>query len=125
MREREELIPVARHEPTDIGERFVWWAAASMLGLLAACALVTWLLYPRATLDRTLELPLPVYPAPRLQANPAADLRAFRARELERLNGTGWIDKTHGIVHIPIEDAMRSVAKQGIADWPKPSGGAR
>jgi hypothetical protein len=34
------------------------------------------------------------------------------------LNSAGWVDKPHGIAHIPIEDAMREVAAQGIAGWP-------
>ena len=37
-------------------------------------------------------------------------------------NGTGWIDKAHGIVHIPIADAMRQVAQEGIPGWPAPTG---
>ena len=36
-------------------------------------------------------------------------------------NGTGWIDKAHGIAHIPIADAMRLVAQEGIPGWPAPT----
>ena len=80
-------------------------------------------LYPTAMQDRRLTTALPVYPPPRLQADPAADLQRFTAQELSRLNSAGWVDKTRGIVHIPINEAMRSIAAQGIPDWPVASGG--
>jgi hypothetical protein len=67
--------------------------------------------------------PLPDYPAPKLQSDPTTDLRLFTAQELSRLNSTGWADKSHGIVHIPIDDAMRRIAAHGIPDWPAASGG--
>src|SRR5262245_28827320 len=42
-------------------------------------------------------------PEPRLQTEPALDLRALRAAEDARLHGTGWVDREAGVVHIPIE----------------------
>jgi hypothetical protein len=42
----------------------------------------------------------------------------FYAQEMSRLNSTGWVDKQRGIAHIPIADAMRLTAQQGIPDWP-------
>jgi len=33
-----------------------------------------------------------------------------RARQLERLGSTGWLDRQAGIAHIPIDEAMRLVA---------------
>jgi hypothetical protein len=58
-------------------------------------------------------------PAPRLQINPAQDLAKFRANEDKRLDSYYWIDKQKGIVHIPIERAMRKLAHDGIAGFPK------
>ena len=118
MASTEKLIPTARHEHTDIGERFIWVGAALMLGLLVACALLTRWLYPQSLSDATLTSPLPEYPAPRLQSDPAADMRAFHAQQLWQLDSTGWVDEGHGVVHIPIADAMRIVAHEGIPGWP-------
>jgi len=120
MADTEKLIPDARHERTDIGERFIWAAAALLLGLLIGCALLARWLYPQSLSDATLILPLPVYPAPRLQPDPAADMRAFHAQELRQLDSTGWVDQAHGVVHIPIADAMRIVEREGIPGWPAP-----
>jgi hypothetical protein len=114
----EVLIPAARHEPTDIGEGFIWGAFAAGVSVLVLCALIVLWLYPQSPLDRTLTLPLPVFPAPRLQPSPAADLKKSRAEELHVLQGTGWVDKAGSIVHIPISQAMRLVAQEGIPGWP-------
>lgn len=118
MAEEKRLIPVARFEATDVGRGFIWGAVATCSAVLLACALLVFWLYPSSTQDHTLALPLPVYPAPRLQSHPVADMRAFRAGELERLNSTGWVDKTEGIVHIPITQAMQEIVQEGIPGWP-------
>ena len=119
MDEPEIAIPAARHERSDIGERFIWAALAASGGLLLACALLTYGFYPSSHLDRTLPLPLPRYPAPRLQPDPPADLRAFYAEEMRRLASSGWADSSHRTAHIPIEQAMREVARDGIPGWPR------
>jgi hypothetical protein len=119
------VIPSARRESTDIGERFIWAALGVVLGVLVLCGLLVSWLYPQSRLDRTLSLPLPVYPAPRLQPSPPEDLKKFRAAELRTLEGTGWVDKTHGIVHVPISEAMRLVAQEGIPGWPVTRAAAR
>ena len=123
MADTDKLIPTARHEHSDIGERSIWVAAALMLGLLFACALLTWWLYPQSLSDATLTLPLPVYPAPRLQSDPRADMRTFHAQQMQQLDSTGWVDEVHGVVHIPIADAMRIVGQEGIPGWPAPGAG--
>jgi hypothetical protein len=125
MGEPKRAIPDARREPTDIGEGFIWAAVGTCLGTLIFCAGVVIGLYPKSLSDVRLRLPLPVYPAPRLQPNPAADMRVFYAEEMRRLNGTGWVDQAHGIVHIPIDEAMREVAQEGIAGWPAAQPDAR
>jgi len=119
MAEAERIVPTARHEASDVGEGFVWGAFALLLGSLIAIALLVLWLFPQSVLDRTIAAPLPVYPAPRLQPNPRADMEAFHAAEMQRLNGTGWIDKAGGVVHIPIADAMRKMAQDGIPGWPE------
>ena len=58
-------------------------------------------------------------PQPRLQTDPAEDLAQFRAEEEKRLDSYYWIDKKKGIVHIPIERAMKEVAAEGIDGFPR------
>jgi hypothetical protein len=118
MPEAERLIPTARHEPEDISERFAWGAVASLTALLVGCALLVWWLYPPSRSNVALVRPLPVYPAPRLQTSPSADMTSFHAEEMQRLNGAGWVDRAKGTLHIPIDEAMRKVAEEGIPGWP-------
>jgi hypothetical protein len=58
-------------------------------------------------------------PQPRLQTDPSEDLAQFRAEEDRRLNGYYWIDKQRGLVHIPIEQAMKELAEGGIDGYPR------
>lgn len=119
MAESKRAISVPRHERRDIGERFIFLAVGTMLALLIICALGTLWLYPQSRLDRTLRLPLPVFPKPTLQTNPAADMSAFYAREMQSLETGGRIDGKAGVGQMPIEEAMRQTARDGIPGWPK------
>lgn len=119
----EPALPPARYEQADVTFRFLLCGAGVVLGTVLLCTFGVMWLFPTTVQDRRLTTALPVYPAPRLQADPAADLQRFTAQELSRLNSVGWVDKGHGIVHIPIKDAMRRIAVQGIPDWPTASGG--
>ena len=51
---------------------------------------------------------------PLLQLAPEVDLQAFRAREDAELSGYGWIDRTAGVVRIPIDRAMELIAQRGL-----------
>ncbi len=53
-------------------------------------------------------------PLPRLQVSPPADLQAFRAREEAELSSYGWINKTAGVVRVPIARAMELVLEKGL-----------
>ncbi len=55
-----------------------------------------------------------VPPGPRLQPNPADDLRRLRTWELERLGGYGWVDQTTGVFRIPIERAKQLVVENDV-----------
>jgi hypothetical protein len=115
----EPVLPPARYERADANARAALIVfPATLVGLLLSVLLVWWI-FPKATVDRRLPSPIPLYPPPRLQSDPAADMWKFREAELARLNSAGWDDQAKGIGHIPIDDAMHRVAASGIPDWPK------
>jgi hypothetical protein len=58
--------------------------------------------------------PALLFPAPQLQPDEVADLNKFRTATEERLN-------TSGKGHIPIEQAMEAVAKNGLPVQPQPA----
>ena len=116
--------PAARHEESDVNVRGVLGFAAGLLVTAVLIQLMVWLLfvyfsgreaarvvpeYPLAAGEQTR-----VPPEPRLQTNPREDLRALRAREDAVLSSYGWVDKTAGVVRIPIEEAIKLTAQRGL-----------
>lgn len=61
-------------------------------------------------------------PEPRLQPSPTADLHELKAREDDVLNHYRWIDRSKGIVGIPIEKAIQLTAERGIPPQKTPAG---
>jgi hypothetical protein len=55
-----------------------------------------------------------LYPAPKLQENPAADVVKMHADEAIVLSGYGWVDPKADIARIPIDRAMDLLAAQGL-----------
>lgn len=115
----EPILPPARYEHTDAGSRSALIAFPAILAGLLLSVLLVWWIYPGTTVDRRLPSPIPTYPSPRLQSDPAADMAKFHAAELARLNSAGWDDQAKGLGHIPIDEAMRRIAASGVPDWPR------
>jgi len=114
----EKPLPPARVEPSDVDNRLVLIGVPTIVATVLISAAICLWLFPGSLADKILRQPLPQYPAPRLQTSPRDEMAAFHAREMQRLNGTGWVDRANGVVHVPIADAMRKVAQEGIPGWP-------
>jgi hypothetical protein len=122
--------PVVEGEPTDVNVRAILWL---LLVLSAGCVVVFtamwWLregflareqaanpaLTPLAERE-SVRLPrdLNKLPSPRLHADDREELEALRAYEKERLTTYGWVDRESGVVRIPVNEAMRLVAEEGL-----------
>jgi hypothetical protein len=57
-------------------------------------------------------------PLPRVQSTPGSDLVRYRAAQQRKLGSYGWVDRTAGVAHIPIERAIELMAERAssIAD---------
>lgn len=106
-----------RSESTDAPLWGIGLLAGIAVSLIALAAGGLLLVFPHAVQDQPKALTTPM-PAPTLQTDPAADMRAYRAEAERRLHSYGWVDRDRGIARVPIEDAMRHVAERGIPDWP-------
>ena len=53
-------------------------------------------------------------PEPRLQTDPRDDLANLRRSEEQLLTSYGWVDRNAGIVHIPIDRAMKLIVERGL-----------
>jgi hypothetical protein len=60
---------------------------------------------PNAPLDFRIAPPL-------LESAPLAVRAQFEREKETRLHGYGWVDRSRGIAHIPIDEAMQRLAQQ-------------
>jgi hypothetical protein len=51
---------------------------------------------------------------PKLQLSPPRDMEEFRKKEDEALKNYAWVDRTKGIVRIPVERAMELTLQRGL-----------
>jgi hypothetical protein len=112
------------HEGTDVNIRAVLGFGAGLFVAAVLIQFMVWLLFlyfsGREAARVAPEYPLAVGeqtrvpPEPRLQTNPREDLRILRAREDGVLNSYGWVDRTTGVVRIPIDEAIKLTVQRGL-----------
>lgn len=94
-------------------------AGAAIAGTVIGVAAVVLLwLHERGLPAGGARLPQPytlTIPGPVLENAPQPALQAYREEKSRRLHGRGWVDAAHGIVHIPIEDAMALLAARAAS----------
>jgi hypothetical protein len=116
--------PDVEHEGSDVNVRAILGFGAGLIAVAVLVHLMVWLMFlyfssAEATRDAT-DFPLAagqatrLPPEPRLQSTPREDLRELRAREAEVLSSYGWVDRTTGVVRIPIDEAMKLTLQRGL-----------
>ena len=112
--------PNSAYEQSDWHVGATGWAFVGIFAFLVIAPVVMIGAFPRAVSDVNHGLTIEP-PQPRLQTNPPEDLAEFLTEEDKRLNGYYWVDKQKGIVHIPINEAMKKLARSGIDGFAKRS----
>jgi hypothetical protein len=115
--------PEVAHEESDINVRAILWFVAILVGTTLAIHLTMYGLFvglarfdakndPAVSplLAPAGQLP----PEPRLQTTPWEDLKKFRAEEDVHLHSYGWVDKTAGVAHLPIDKAKALLLQRGL-----------
>lgn len=69
-----------------------------------------------ATID-----PMEKFPKPALQRDDVMEMNQLRIQNESVLSSYGWVDEKAGIAHIPIDDAIKAVAQQGLPVRPAPT----
>jgi hypothetical protein len=115
---------VVHHETSDANVNGVFAFGAALMLAAAIIYLLVWLLFgyfaSREAGSGVRDFPLAAEqqnrlpPEPRLQTNPRQDLLDLRAAEDTVLNSYGWVDKTGGVVRIPIDEAMKLTVARGL-----------
>jgi hypothetical protein len=109
------------YETRDANTGGVYNFLAILAVLLAAIALVCFGLFRFFTvhyqigettapfLDRR-QVPM----TPQLQVNPREEWLKYREQQNQSLESYAWVDKTKGIVQVPVETAMQILVKKGL-----------
>jgi hypothetical protein len=119
---------VRKHESRNPPVNRILLVAGLVVLMMVVCQAIVWRMMGNLArarpLDKTMEQRgivtapnlqlLTRFPAPALQLNPHDDLVAFRARADAELNSYGWVDRSNGIVRIPIERAMDLIVERGL-----------
>ncbi|HEY2573588.1 MAG TPA: hypothetical protein VGH65_05955 [Verrucomicrobiaceae bacterium] len=116
-----EFATESWHETSDVSARaIVWFALSLAASLVIVFGLVWWMwaaldhhhaFWPRHS---AVTMPGMKPPAPALQISPADDLRELRQAEEAALHGYGWIDRSSGVIHIPVDRAMDLILQRGL-----------
>jgi hypothetical protein len=69
---------------------------------------------PASPFENQRDLP----PPPRLQPQPATDLKRYCEIEQQQLTTYGWVDQQNGLVRIPVDRAMDIVLDKGLPARP-------
>ena len=121
--EYRETPPDSTYERTDANTpvivKFLMWLIVSAVIIHVGLGFVYQLF-----IDRSVEVDQPyplaagqeerLPPAPRLQQFPRNEIYQFRTDENALLERYGWMNREAGIVHIPIEEAMRLTVERGV-----------
>jgi hypothetical protein len=122
--------PEVAHEHSDISIGAIVWFLVMLVAVVLVTDLAMWGLF--RGLDKIeqsndpfvtpLAAPPGELPAePRLQTTPWHDLGEFRAEDMKRIRGYGWVDQNAGIGHVPIERAKELLLQRGLPSRPNPS----
>ena len=103
----------------DIGSllKFAFWLGVMLVAVLFA---MKWTFFyfertqplgqPASPFENTRTLP----PNPRLQVQPAVDLKSYCEAQQQELNSYGWMDRHNGAVRIPVDRAIDIVLERGL-----------
>ncbi|HYC62279.1 MAG TPA: hypothetical protein VEK79_22195 [Thermoanaerobaculia bacterium] len=124
--------PETHHEESDVPVRPLWWALAIFVVFGVITHIVLYFMYhgmmkaetkrfdpPQTAIARPANADVPQnqpllqpFPSARepYQNTPVTDMQEMRAAEDRVLKNYGWVDKQHGVVRIPIEQAKGLLA---------------
>jgi hypothetical protein len=113
----EKYIDPARHEPADVGRRFIWAGSALVLVSVFISGLIVLWLYPGTTTDPPCACPCRAIQIPSFNSIQPRTWRGSATRKCDSL--TNWVGKENRIAQIPVADAMRKIAQKNIPAWPR------
>jgi hypothetical protein len=114
-----------RHEESDVDAGAIFASGAGLIAVVAAVSFLVLLFFAhlstRAAVRATPRYPLGAEqarrlpPEPRLQTAPRQAMQDLRAEEDRTLRSYRWVDRSAGVVRIPIDAAMQLTLERGLA----------
>jgi hypothetical protein len=121
-------VKVRGHEPIGANVRAIAQTGAGLVVVVVIAFVITaGLMKYYAALDTTSHGAPASEQAPRspgipeLNPKQPVELRDVREREQRMLEGYRWIDRAAGVARIPISEAMKIIAAEGLPETPPPS----
>jgi hypothetical protein len=122
--------PVAGYEQPAVNlGRIIVWAIGLIVGIGVVLVIATIMLLifasptisisvppPGVAINQAVPTPLP--PPPNLETTPGQSSEFVRSREESQLTTYGYLDRSKGIVRIPIDQAINLVAQRGLPTRP-------
>jgi hypothetical protein len=100
-------------QPPDVAANIIVVTVAGFLGFVALTMAGAYF-FLKAGAPHALRPPVEHrFPEPVLQKDPQADLKRFEFEQRKALSAYGWVDRSQGLVRIPIKEAMRIIAARG------------
>ena len=124
MADQPQTSASARHEDSDVNVSAILGFGLGLLVTVAVASMAIFGLFRyfdgREGVRVPAEYPLAashgrrVPPEPRLQTDPRQDMSDLRAKEDDVLGSYGWVDRSAGVVRIPIDVAMKLTLERGL-----------
>ena len=110
------------HERSDWNLRYVVWGSITLIVSVTVMLIALWWIFKEFhgwAANRQMGIAHTTQqenrpPEPLLQVAPKEDWAEMLKRERAILNSYRWIDRSKGVVHIPIDRAMELVAQRGV-----------
>ncbi len=112
------------HEHKDVDVIGLVMVVVLLLLIIAICLMVSWGVLHFHNRSHPAQQPPEVqmaremasFPAPQLIEHPGYEWKKTRSEQKSELETYGWIDRSAGIVHIPIARAMQLIVERGLPE---------
>ena len=109
----EEMGSRAVPQPPDVATGIIIAAMGGFLGFVALTMVGAFLFMKTSAPDALRQAMAHRFAEPTLQITPQDDLKRFELEQRMALSGFAWVDRSKGLVSIPIDEAMRIITSRG------------
>lgn len=125
QRSKPERDEAPGYQRDAVNPRKVWLMAGILALVVLLCfGVIAWMVFDLEAEHAAFQPPMSalerehlLQPEPRLEATPQMDGVHYREHAEQQADSYGWVDKSQGIAHIPVQQAQKIILQKG---WPAP-----